>query len=286
MTQQLWLSEPTATADPDGEDALRAAVARQRSVEGCPDGTDDAIVAMSSPRAHTACPNPFIADWLEGLVRPSDNGRKAPGPYSADTTAGKTSVVYKAHNYPTKVPHPTIMRFILHYTEPGDVVLDGFAGTGMTGVAAQACGSPDRGTKAAIEAEFRADNVRWGTRRAILDDLSPGATFIAAGMNLPVDAMPSTARPRRFSSGSTTQYGWMYKTTVNGEQRRRSTTPSGRRSSPAPTAVVRSSSTKPPLTLRQGGAGVVRLPFLRCGSSARINCSGGSHDPDFRRGFH
>lgn len=33
----------------------------------------------------------------------------------------------------TKVPHKAIMRYILHYTMPGDFVLDGFAGTGMTG---------------------------------------------------------------------------------------------------------------------------------------------------------
>lgn len=35
------------------------------------------------------------------------------------------------------------MNYILHYTNPGDVVLDGFCGTGMTGVAAQMCGSSD-----------------------------------------------------------------------------------------------------------------------------------------------
>ena len=28
------------------------------------------------------------------------------------------------------------MRYILHYTQPGDIVFDGFCGTGMTGVAA------------------------------------------------------------------------------------------------------------------------------------------------------
>jgi len=32
------------------------------------------------------------------------------------------------------------MRYILHYTQPGDIVFDGFCGTGMTGVAAQLCG--------------------------------------------------------------------------------------------------------------------------------------------------
>ncbi len=35
------------------------------------------------------------------------------------------------------------MRYILHYTDPGDIVYDGFCGTGMTGVAAQLCGDAD-----------------------------------------------------------------------------------------------------------------------------------------------
>lgn len=61
-------------------------------------------------------------------------------PYASDVSEGKTNPVYTAHTYHTKVPHPAIMRYILHYTQPGDVVFDGFAGTGMTGVAAQACG--------------------------------------------------------------------------------------------------------------------------------------------------
>ncbi|NQW18504.1 MAG: DNA methylase, partial [Chloroflexi bacterium] len=78
------------------------------------------------------------------------------------------------------------MRFILHYTKPGDVVLDGFCGTGMTGVAAQACANPDATTQVQIEAEL--GDVQWGRRRAVLQDLSPSATFIAAGVNLPIDA--------------------------------------------------------------------------------------------------
>ena len=42
----------------------------------------------------------------------------------------------------TKVPHKAIIRYLLHYTDPGDIVLDGFCGSGMTGVAAQMCGTP------------------------------------------------------------------------------------------------------------------------------------------------
>lgn len=66
-----------------------------------------------------------------------------------------------AHAYHTKVPHPAIMRYILHYTQPGDIVFDGFCGTGMTGVAAQLCGSENdvkallkKGEKAEIESDI------------------------------------------------------------------------------------------------------------------------------------
>ena len=166
------------------------------------------------PPWYTVCPNPFIGDWLADLDRPGDEARTDPGPFAADVTEGKGNAFYKAHSYPTKVPHPAIMRFILHYTRPGDVVLDGFAGTGMTGVAAQACANPEPKVKTAIEAELGADKVEWGARRAILGELGPSATFIAAGMNLPIDGdafeRASQALLERFDA----EYGWMYRTTV------------------------------------------------------------------------
>ena len=193
---------------------LRRRLPELRKLPGCPLGSDDAIVAMSYPPYYTACPNPFIGDWLASLERPGDDHRADPGPFVSDVSEGKGNAMYKAHSYPTKVPHPAIMRFILHYTKPGDVVLDGFAGTGMTGVAAQACGSPDPITKAAIDAELGAENVQWGTRRAILGDLGPSATFIAAGMNLPIDAKAFDAASKRLLDRFETEYGWMYTTTV------------------------------------------------------------------------
>ena len=193
---------------------LRRRLPELRKLPGCPTGSDDDIIAMSYPPYYTACPNPFIADWLNALERPSDEGRVDPGPFASDVSVGKGNAFYKAHSYPTKVPHPAIMRFILHYTKPGDVVLDGFAGTGMTGVAAQACGSPDPETKAKIEAELGKDNVVWGTRRAILGALGPSATFISAGLNLPVDAKRFDAASEQMLERFEREYGWMYKTSV------------------------------------------------------------------------
>ncbi|MEZ2122366.1 DNA methyltransferase [Corynebacterium sp. CCM 9203] len=53
-----------------------------------------------------------------------------------ELTIGRGDAVYLAHAYLTKVPVSAIIPFIERYTEQGDTVLDPFAGSGMTGVAA------------------------------------------------------------------------------------------------------------------------------------------------------
>lgn len=77
------------------------------------------------------------------------------------------------------------MKYILHYTNPGDIVFDGFCGTGMTGVAAQMCGADNPALELEMTGKIDGDN--WGKRFAILSDLSPAATFIASVYNSPVD---------------------------------------------------------------------------------------------------
>ena len=57
-----------------------------------------------------------------------------------ELVVGRGDPVYMAHGYLTKVPVPAIIPFIEAYTEVGDVVVDPFAGSGMTGVAAAATG--------------------------------------------------------------------------------------------------------------------------------------------------
>ncbi|PIQ04553.1 MAG: DNA methylase, partial [Nitrospirae bacterium CG18_big_fil_WC_8_21_14_2_50_70_55] len=107
-----------------------------------------------------------------------------------DTSVGKTDALYKAHGYHTKVPHLAIVPSILHYTRPGDLVLDGFCGSGMTGVAAQWCGTAPADYRGQLELAWKQDGrdaPEWGARRAILGDLGPAATFIAAGFNLPFE---------------------------------------------------------------------------------------------------
>ena len=66
-------------------------------------------------------------------------------------------------------------------------MLDGFAGSGMTGIAAQLCGSPDSEYKKLVDEEWGSaghEPPKWGARRAILGDLSPAATFIEANYRI------------------------------------------------------------------------------------------------------
>ena len=188
-----------------------------RKIEGFPIGEDEDILRMSDPPYYTACPNPFLEDFVRFHGRPFDpTERYHREPFAVDTTVGKTDALYKAHGYHTKVPHLAIVPSILHYTKPGDLVLDGFCGSGMTGVAAQWCGAAPADYRHELEAQWRAEGrpkPEWGARRAILNDLGPAATFISAGYNLPFDVRAFEREARRILDEVEAELGWMYETT-------------------------------------------------------------------------
>lgn len=187
-----------------------------RKIEGFPIGLDEDILALSDPPYYTACPNPFIADFIKHYGKPYDpNKPYRREPFAVDVSEGKTNPIYKAHSYHTKVPHLAIVPSILHYTEPGDVVLDGFCGSGMTGVAAQWCGAAPEDYR--LEVESRCDKQGhpkpiWGARRVVLNDLSPAATFIAANYNLPFDVREFTRAGKQILDEVESEIGWMYET--------------------------------------------------------------------------
>lgn len=194
-----------------------------RKIEGFPIGEDEDILALSDPPYYTACPNPWLGDFVKHYGTPYNS--KKPHhrePFAADVSEGKNHPIYNAHSYHTKVPHRAIMRYILHYTEPGDVVFDGFAGTGMTGVAAQLCG--DRAEVQALGYRVQDDGTilneegkpfsKLGVRRTILNELSPAATFIAYNYNTPVDATYLEQEASRVLREVTRECGWMYSTVI------------------------------------------------------------------------
>lgn len=83
--------------------------------------------------------------------------RTALRPPSSGMSAGKNTYTYDAHTYHTKVPPQGIAELLEHYLPEGGLVLDPFAGSGMTGVAASATGYD-----------------------CVLNELSPAACFIAS----------------------------------------------------------------------------------------------------------
>ena len=203
-------------------EALRKKLPELKNIEGFPIGEDEDIIALSDPPYYTACPNPwlndFISEWeSEKKELENQNIRNAKlevkEPYAADVSEGKNNPIYNAHSYHTKVPHPAIMRYILHYTDPGDIVFDGFSGTGMTGVAAAMCQTPEPDFKHLIEKDNK--NVKWGRRRSICGDLSTIASFIANGYNSVIDNELFVDLSQKGITEVEKKYGWFYDTMVN-----------------------------------------------------------------------
>lgn len=203
-----------------------------RKIDGFPLGEDEDILNLSDPPYYTACPNPWVADfvtqWEAEKPKQPEGWSYHREPFAADVSEGKNHPIYNAHSYHTKVPHRAIMRYILHYTQPGDIVFDGFCGTGMTGVAAQMCGDLDEvialgyqvnpdGTIYQKEVDDNGRDVwlpfsKLGVRKAVLNDLSPAATFIAHNYNSPVDITAFEQEASRILQEVEEECGWMYET--------------------------------------------------------------------------
>jgi len=203
-----------------------------RKIEGFPIGSDEDILNLSDPPYYTACPNPwiadFIAEWEAQKPEQPEGYHYHREPFAADVSEGKNDPIYNAHSYHTKVPHKAIMRYILHYTQPGDIVFDGFCGTGMTGVAAQMCG--DREVVMSLGYQVKPDGTilheetdedgkkvwrpfsKLGIRRAVLNDLSPAATFIAHNYNIPGNSGAFEAEANDILSRVEAECGWLYET--------------------------------------------------------------------------
>jgi DNA modification methylase len=111
-------------------------------------------------------------------------------PLAMSSRGSKGSPAYLAHSYPTKVPPEAIEPFLLHHTRGGDIVLDPFCGSGMTGLAARRTG-----------------------RRAVLNDLSLGAVHLAVNAAREVDPLALRVAGQRVLGRIAESYGLWYGTT-------------------------------------------------------------------------
>lgn len=136
-----------------------------RDIEGFPLGKDEDILKLSNPPYYTACPNPYINDFIEENGTPYDEATDEyhRDPLQGDVIEGRTNNIYNLHAYHTKVPPGAITKYIRHFSKEGDIIYDGFGGSGMTGVAG------------GIEG-----------RNVILSDLSTQATFMDYNNNIAI----------------------------------------------------------------------------------------------------
>lgn len=208
---------------------LRKKLPDLKKLDGYPIGTDEDILTLSDPPFYTACPNPwtndYVNEWeLEKREKFEIDGQEEyhREPFAADVSEGKNHPIYMGHAYHTKVPHRAIMRYILHYTNPGDIILDGFSGTGMTAVAANYCND----IREIQELNYNITNnnlveengkpiSKVGKRNVLINDLSPIATFIASNYNRQFNSDDFRKELSTIINSLESDYGWMYETSHN-----------------------------------------------------------------------
>lgn len=136
---------------------IRDDLDNMKNIEGFPNGYLEDMLKLSNPPHYTAYPNPYINSFIEtfGTAFDESEDNYDISPFIDNESYGRTDSVYNIHFYHTKVPPQAINKYIEHYTKKNDIILDFFAGSGMTGVS----------------------SLRLG-RYPILIDLSPFATSI------------------------------------------------------------------------------------------------------------
>lgn len=187
-----------------------------RHIEGFPAGSDEDIIALSDAPYYTACPNPFISEFVKkyGVPYDEETDEYSCDPFASDVSEGKSDPIYMAHSYHTKVPYRAIKRYIQHYTKPGNIVLDAYCGTGMTGVAAQSCKTADD-----VMSLFNMGENIEGARKVILNDLSPVATFIAYNCNREAKAYELSEELDAWLTEVQERVGWVYKTSHDSQHK-------------------------------------------------------------------
>lgn len=162
-----------------------------KKIDGFPNGKDEDIIALSQPPYYTACPNPYITDFINkhGSIYNSETDNYKKLPFTDDIDTNKNDKLTNAHSYHTKSPWHAIQQYIEHYTNPGDIVLDCFTGSGMTGIAAQK-----------------------SKRKAILLDLSPIATNISFNYNHSTQSTRYLTEAGRIIDEIENELGWMLET--------------------------------------------------------------------------
>ena len=136
-------------------------------------------------------PNPHLRAFVERHAvpyEPATDAYDVPA-FTTPITTTKATAIYNMHTYWSKKPHDAIRQYVRHYTQPGDLVLDPFCGSGGTALAALMEG-----------------------RKAVAIDRSPAATFITKNYCTPVDPAALQAAFAELKRAVQPEMDWLYAT--------------------------------------------------------------------------
>ena len=136
-------------------------------------------------------PNPNLIRFVEANATPyePETDDYCVRAFSQPITATKATAIYGMHTYWSKKPHDAIRQYILHYTRPGEIVLDPFCGSGGTVLASLIEG-----------------------RKSIAIDRSPIAAFVTKNYCTPVSPDALRNAFHELSIHLASEIAWLYST--------------------------------------------------------------------------
>ncbi len=128
--------------------------------------------------------------------------------YKTPLPSTRTGPIYNAFSYPTKISPEAIAVYIATHTAPGATVLDAFAGSGTTGLAALLCDRPTPEMRRM--AEDLGAKPKWGPRNAQLFEIGTLGSFISQTMCNPPEPEVFAAAVDELCRQAVSKIGWLY----------------------------------------------------------------------------
>ena len=128
--------------------------------------------------------------------------------FSRPLPSSRSGAFYNTFPYPTKISPEAIAVYIASMTKPGDTVLDAFAGSGSTGIAALLSESPTE--KMISTAKELGVEPTWGKRNAILYEIGTYATFATRTLTNRLKAKEFSVAVNSFIKQAEQTVGRMY----------------------------------------------------------------------------
>lgn len=128
--------------------------------------------------------------------------------YDMPLSSSRVGPLFNAFSYPTKIAPEAIALFIATHTQPGDVVLDTFSGSGTTGLATLLCDKPTDQMKAM--AKDAGLTPKWGPRVSHLYEIGTLGSFVSETLCSKIDPELFIKEARAFISKARSKLDWLY----------------------------------------------------------------------------